>query len=119
MLGKITPCAENGKAALVRDLPDNYGIGSTEFFVLSPAEGVNPEYFFAAVTAGPFHRRLVSRMEGSTGRLRITRDTLKKWLTFPLPPLYEQSRIAAALRLADDAINTARAELETTRKFKL
>ncbi len=118
MLGKITPCAENGKAALVSNLPDTFGIGSTEFFVLSPNDSIVPEFLFAAVTAGPFHRRLVSRMEGSTGRLRITRDTLKKWLALPLPPLDEQRRIAAALKLADDAIQKARAELDATRELK-
>lgn len=118
MLGKITPCAENGKAALVSNLPDTFGIGSTEFFVLSPNDGIVPEFLFAAVTAGPFHRRLVSRMEGSTGRLRITRDTLKKWLALPVPPPDEQRRIAAALKLADDAIQKARVELAAAQDLK-
>ncbi len=118
MLGKITPCAENGKAALVSNLPDDFGIGSTEFFVLSPNDIILPEFLFAAVTAGPFHRRLVSRMEGSTGRLRITRDTLKKWLALPVPPPEEQHRIATALKLADDAIQEARGELDATRELK-
>ena len=118
LLGKITPCAENGKVALVKNLPDAYGIGSTEFFVLSALDGVKPEFLFALVTSGPFHRRLVSRMEGSTGRLRITRDTLKKWLAVPLPEPSEQRRIADALKLADNAIAKAKAELEATRDLK-
>lgn len=118
ILGKITPCAENEKAALVKGLPDKYGIGSTEFFVLSPLSNVEPEFLFSLVTAGPFHRRLVSRMEGSTGRLRITRDTLKKWLAVPLPDSDEQRRIASALKLADDAIAKAKAELEATSELK-
>ena len=118
MLGKITPCAENGKAALVINLPDAFGIGSTEFFVLSPKADVDPEYLFAALTAGPFHRRLISRMEGSTGRLRITRDTLKKWLALPVPSIEEQRRIAAALNLAEEAIQRAKIELHATRELK-
>ena len=118
MLGKITPCAENGKAALVRDLPAPFGIGSTEFFVLSPKNDVTSAFLFSAVTAGPFHRRLVSRMEGSTGRLRITRDTLKKWLLLPVPSPDEQRRIVCALQRADDAIQTARMELAATQDVK-
>jgi type I restriction enzyme S subunit len=120
MIGKITPCAENGKAALVQGLPEGeeVGIGSTEFFVLSPSDEVMPEFLFAAVTAGSFHRRLVSRMEGSTGRLRITRDTLKKWLSIALPPPDEQRRITAALKVADAAMGKAQAELQATLVLK-
>ena len=118
ILGKITPCAENGKTALVQGLSYKYGIGSTEFFVLSPHADVVPDFLFTLVTAGPFHRRLVSRMEGSTGRLRITRDTLKKWLAVPVPNLNEQRRIAAVLKLADDAIVKVKAELEAARELK-
>src|SRR5437016_4298946 len=46
LFGKITPCPENGKVALVRELPADYGIGSTEFIVLSPREGHNPSFLY-------------------------------------------------------------------------
>ncbi len=118
LLGKITPCAENGKATLVRGLHDEFGIGSTEFFVLSPKDGMLPDFLFAAVTAASFHRRLVSRMEGSTGRLRITRDTLKKWLTLPVPSPDEQQRIVKAIKLADDVSKAAQAELNAALELK-
>ena len=34
LVAKITPCFENGKGALVQDLPTRCGLGSTEFHVL-------------------------------------------------------------------------------------
>jgi type I restriction enzyme, S subunit len=43
---------------------------------------------------------------------------LKKWLAVPLPDPDEQRRIAAALKLADDAIAKTKAELEATRELK-
>ena len=52
MLGKITPCAENGKAALVHD-PETYGIGSTEFFVLSLDKKWIPN--FSSLRSQPGH----------------------------------------------------------------
>ena len=43
LFGKITPCPENGKVALVKELPADYGIGSTEFITLSPRPGTSRE----------------------------------------------------------------------------
>src|SRR5215468_2247151 len=34
LLAKITPCFENGKAAVARNLKSGLGFGSSEFFVL-------------------------------------------------------------------------------------
>ena len=41
LIAKITPCLENGKAALVADLPDELGFGSTEFHVLRPGPDID------------------------------------------------------------------------------
>ena len=47
LFAKITPCAENGKIALVRELSDEFGLGSTEFIVLSPRPGYDPRFVYA------------------------------------------------------------------------
>lgn len=44
LFAKITPCMENGKAAIARDLVHGYGFGSTEFHVLRAGENVLPEW---------------------------------------------------------------------------
>lgn len=44
LFAKITPCMENGKTALARDLVGGYGFGSTEFHVLRAKDGVLPEW---------------------------------------------------------------------------
>ena len=44
LFAKITPCMENGKAAIARGLVNGIGFGSTEFHVLRPREGVLPEW---------------------------------------------------------------------------
>ena len=47
LLAKITPCFENGKAAVVRGLEHNIGSGSTEFHVFRPiSEDINPAYIY-------------------------------------------------------------------------
>lgn len=118
LFGKITPCPENGKVALVEELPGDYGIGSTEFITLSPRAGYDPRFVYYLLCFNPVHGRAVSRMEGSTGRLRITEDTFTKWLTVAVPKLPEQRAIAAVLGAADAAIERTRAAVAAARRLK-
>ena len=46
LFAKITPCMENGKAALARNLTNGIGRGSTEFYVLRPGSKVLGEYVY-------------------------------------------------------------------------
>lgn len=118
LFGKITPCAENGKVALVKGLPGEYGLGSTEFIVLSPREGNDPRFIYALVCASSVHGRAVTRMEGSTGRQRITEDTFTKLLRVPVPLFDEQVAIADTLDGVDEAIKRTRTTLEKARRLK-
>lgn len=124
LLAKITPCFENGKAALVDSLPTQYGFGSTEFHVLRPGKEVDPRFLFHLVWNNDFRRLGASRMTGSAGQKRVPSTFLAEY-EFLLPPLSEQQRIAAILdkadnvrrkrqdasRLADEFLRTAYLEL--------
>lgn len=46
IVAKITPCMENGKAAVARGLMNGVGFGSTEFHVLRSNSAVLPEFVF-------------------------------------------------------------------------
>jgi len=118
LFGKITPCAENGKVALVKNLPAEFAIGSTEFIVLSPKNGNIPYFVYLLACANPVHGRAVSRMEGSTGRLRITEDVFTKWLCIPIPSKPEQVAIARILDAVDQAITRTQEALEKAQKVK-
>ena len=41
IFAKITPCMENGKAAIARGLNQQVGAGSTEFHVLRPTDAIS------------------------------------------------------------------------------
>lgn len=101
LLAKITPCFENGKAALVNNLEHQIGFGSTEFHVLraAPAE-LDPKYLFYLVWSNQFRFIGEAAMKGAAGQKRISVDFLKDF-EIPLPPLSEQKRIAAILDKAD------------------
>jgi type I restriction enzyme S subunit len=99
LFAKITPCMENGKAALVPDLPGP-GFGSTEFHVLRSRGNVEPEYLWRFVRQENYRKVAETHMTGSVGQLRVPADFLRDSV-IPLPPLHEQQRIIQYLRAID------------------
>jgi type I restriction enzyme S subunit len=100
LLAKITPCMENGKAAMVNGLSTLVGCGSTEYHVLRARKGTWPRYLFHSVWNEPFRNLAARNMTGSAGQKRVPRSFLESH-KIPLPPLTEQKRIAAILDKAD------------------
>lgn len=108
LFAKITPCPENGKVAFVEGLPDEFGLGSTEFIVLSPRDGTNPRFLFHLACSHALRGRAVARMEGSTGRQRVPLDAFDRRLLVPKPSPDEQAAIALLLDGVDAAIYRVR-----------
>lgn len=101
LLAKITPCFENGKAALVDALEHQIGYGSTEFHVLrADPEVLDSKYLFYMVWNDQFRFLGENSMQGAAGQKRVSADFLKQF-EIPLPSLAEQKRIAAILDKAD------------------
>lgn len=96
LFAKITPCMENGKAALARNLVNGVGRGSTEFFVLRPGPRVVGEYIYHFVRRPIFRREAKRNFTGTAGQQRVPRAFMENALV-PLPPLEEQRRIAGVL----------------------
>ena len=71
LFAKITPCMENGKAAVVPKIPSGIGFGSTEFHVLRPKEGTNPRFVWYYLRQERFRQEAESHMTGSVGQLRV------------------------------------------------
>lgn len=49
LLAKVTPCFENGKAGIARNLRNGVGFGSSEFYVLRPGEDVLAEWVYRCI----------------------------------------------------------------------
>ncbi|WP_417533674.1 restriction endonuclease subunit S [Marinobacterium stanieri] len=97
LLAKITPCFENGKAALTDSLEHQIGFGSTEFHVLrADPRQLDSKYLFYIVWNDHFRFLGEKSMQGAAGQKRVSVDFLKNF-EIPLPPLDEQKRIAAIL----------------------
>lgn len=93
IFAKITPCMENGKAAIVRELRNGFGFGSTEFHVLRCGTELLPEYLFSIIRRKEFRDAAARNMTGSAGQKRVPTDYVKR-LEIPIPPLSLQSQFS-------------------------
>lgn len=92
---KVTPCFENGKGILGRDLPGP-SFATTELTVLRPKPGVDQRYLAYLLQTPEFMNPAISSMTGAGGLKRVSEEYIKN-LKFPLPSLKEQKRIADEL----------------------
>ena len=117
IVAKITPCFENGKAALATGLMDGIGFGSTEFHVVRASNACLPEFLFAQIYSDQFRRLGKASMTGSGGQQRVPTAFVENYLV-SIPSLAEQQRIADCLTALDTLITTATLELEALKTHK-
>jgi type I restriction enzyme S subunit len=115
LFAKITPCMENGKAAIARGLIDQIGFGSTEFHVLRPISSVIPEWIWLFVRRKQFREDAKKFFRGGVGQQRVPQEFLEHY-PIPLPPLEEQKRIVARIEELMDRIKEAKKLREETKK---
>ncbi|WP_082352942.1 restriction endonuclease subunit S [Xanthomonas oryzae] len=112
IFAKVTPCFENGKAALVAGLPNGAGAGSSEFHVLRRRDaGISPSYLLAVIKSAQFLREGEENMTGAVGLRRVPRAFVEN---FPvrLPPEAEQKRIAQKLDALLAQVDTFKARID-------
>ena len=96
-VAKITPCFQNRKSVIFRNLKNGYGAGTTELTVIRTInETVLPEYLLWFFKTEYFIANGVKSFTGTAGQQRIHKDYLATCL-IPLPPLAEQNRIVAKI----------------------
>lgn len=96
VFAKITPCMENGKSAIARNLINGIGFGSSEFHVLRAGPFVLPEWIHLFVRSLDFRSSAIKNMHGAAGQQRVPVEFLQD-AEIPVPPLEEQRRIVARI----------------------
>ncbi|OQA91974.1 MAG: Type-1 restriction enzyme EcoKI specificity protein [Elusimicrobia bacterium ADurb.Bin231] len=97
LFAKITPCMQNGKHIIARNLIDGLGFGTTEFHVLRPQKEVLPEWIYYFIRQKHFLYEAISSFTGAVGQQRVPASFLSNYV-LPLPPLKEQQRIAKKIQ---------------------
>jgi type I restriction enzyme M protein len=108
LLAKVTPCFENGKAGIARNLRNGIGFGSSEFYVLRPSENVVAEWVYRCITHEAFRSKAIAQMTGTGGLQRVPRAFVEGF-EIPLPPLEVQREIVAEIEGYQRVIEGARA----------
>ena len=100
LFAKITPCMENGKTAIISDLKEKIGYGSTEFHILRSTKIINNKLLYNFLKQKGFREDARYNMTGSVGFRRVPTEFMKSY-PFPLPPLEEQQEI---VRILDEVL---------------
>lgn len=91
---KITPCMENGKSAVAKNLVNGFGFGSTEYHVLRPkSDALSVHYLHAILRMKRLRKAAKSYFGGSSGHQRVDEAFFYR-LTIPVPPPEVQEQLA-------------------------
>lgn len=111
LVAKITPCFENGKMGIARNLTNGVGFGSSEFVPLRTDGTIIPEFLFYYLLRDKFRQDGAKVMSGAVGHKRVPHDYILELMT-PIPPLEEQKQIVAVLDAAFEGLTRAKENAE-------
>lgn len=112
LFAKITPCMENGKGAIAEVLTNGIGMGSTEFHVLRPIDGISNPYWLLTLTRMPIFREYAAKnMSGTGGQRRVGAAFLENFM-IGLPSISEQETFETIYRQADKSEFELRKSIE-------
>ena len=86
IFAKITPCFENGKLSIAKNLTNGVGFGSSEFVVLRTNANFNSEFLYYCLLNKIFRKNGEKNMSGAVGHKRVSKEYFHNY-TIPLPPL--------------------------------
>jgi len=111
LFAKITPCMQNGKHVIARNLIDKIGFGTTEFHVLRASDKILPEWIWYFIRQPSFLKEATAYFTGAVGQQRIPVYFLSNY-TIPLPPVETQHRIASKIQDLMQEVECARTACE-------
>ena len=96
LLAKVTPCFENGKSGIAKNLKNGIWFGSSEYIVLRKNKDILSKYIYYIVSSKKFRKEWAKNMSGAVWLQRIKKERLHNYL-IPLPPVNKQQQIVEHL----------------------
>ena len=108
IFARITPCMQNGKAAVARNLVNGTGFGSTEFHVLRPdATKLDADFLYLLIRRPQFRQKAKESFKGTAGHQRVP-ESFFYAETIPLPPFDEQRSIVIQVQNVQEKVSALR-----------
>lgn len=116
LVAKITPCFENGKMGIARNLVNGIGFGSSEYFVLRSTNSILSEYLYYFLRQGFVIDNGRDIMTGAVGHRRVPGEYFES-LEILLPSLEKQQEIVRKLDSAFAEIEILKAQINIKRDY--
>jgi type I restriction enzyme S subunit len=104
LLAKITPCFENGKLGIAKDLINGVGFGSSEYIVFRPGIELDSSWLYYFLNRSEFRNNGAKHMSGAVGHKRVTKEFIED-LVIPLPTILRQSEIISEIENISNITN--------------
>ena len=109
IFARITPCMQNGKAAVVRGIDTEFAVGSTEFHVIRPSDEVLADWIHCVGRTARFRGMAAARFTGTAGQQRVPASFLES-AKIPVPNVSVQRAALTQLdRIRTSALSARRA----------
>ena len=109
-VAKISPCLENRKSVVLRDLPNGIGAGTTELHIFRSSV-VMPEYALYFFKSEYFIGKCIGTFNGVVGQQRVSKNIIEE-IHIPIPPINEQIKIVSKIEMILAQLDTITAELQ-------
>ncbi|MFZ2178719.1 MAG: hypothetical protein WAW17_32750 [Rhodococcus sp. (in: high G+C Gram-positive bacteria)] len=84
LFAKVTPCFENGKGALINELPTGHGFGTSEVTTIRPTMALSQQFIGYLVQSNRFKQSGVGAMTGAGGLKRVPDEFVRNfWVGIP------------------------------------
>ena len=113
-IAKISPCFENRKSTIFKNLPNTYGAGTTELVILRPIK-VYTKFYLYLFKSDWYVKEGTKYFKGVVGQQRVHKEIFTD-LHIPLPPCAEQQRIVEEIEYwfaLIDQIEQDKSDLQT------
>lgn len=108
-VAKISPCLENRKSMILKNLPNGIGSGTTELLVFR-SKVIYPEYGLLFFKSDDFIKQCMGTFNGVVGQQRIGKKIVEE-IPIPIPPYKAQMKIANEVKRLFDTLDQINSNL--------
>lgn len=108
-VAKISPCLENRKSMILKELPNGIGSGTTELLVFRSSV-IYPGFGLLFFKSDNFIKQCVGTFNGVVGQQRIGKNVVEE-IPIPIPPYETQIRIVKEINQLFETLDQVRSNL--------